>query len=154
MRPKEFIGQVEESIRVFVEDLRDFGIEEALFQQYLRGRYPQVRLLNQEGEAICEGLLLSLKKEYYTIRERVEHGYGHGSNPFREDTRIETKDGIRLTPEIFKELVEAKAGKGYLEDLERGKVALMQSVLQSPDIPEETRERLVEAIEDAKDRKS
>jgi hypothetical protein len=151
---KELVGQVGEDVREFLEDSRQFGVEEALFQQHLKSRYPQVKLLTSDGIVIAEGLLTSLDNQSYWIRERAEHGYVSGGAQFREDTIIETKDGKRVTPEIFKELVEAKAGKGYLDKLEKKKDALMQLALQSSEISDETRERVAKAIEETRDRKA
>ena len=152
MGVKELVGQIGEDVREFIEDSRQFRMEEALFQRHLKNRYPQVKLLTSGGRIIAEGLLTMMNDENYWIRSRTENGYFSGGAS-RENSIIETEDGRRVTPEIFRELVEAKAGEGYLEELEKRKDAMLQSALLLPEISDETRERVAKAIEEAKNRK-
>lgn len=115
-------------IREAWNDARQFGIRESLYQQRLRGIYPEVNLLDQEGNVIGSGLLTLFDGKGYWVRLRASHGYFSDCGPIGENIRVVTKDGTEMTTELFKELVEAKAGKGYLEERQAGIDALAQSL--------------------------
>jgi len=122
-------------IREAWNDARQLGIRESLYQQRLRGIYPEVNLLDQEGNVIRSGLLTSFDEKAYWVRSRANHGYVSGGGPIGENIKVVTKDGTEMTTELFKELVEAKAGKGYLE----GRQARVDALAQSLGIPDRLR---------------
>lgn len=109
-------------------DARQLGIRESLEQQRLRGIYPEVNLLDQEGNITRSGLLTSFDGRDYWVRSRASYGYVSGGGPIGRNIRVVTKDGTEMTTELFKELVEAKAGKGYLEKRQARVDALAQSL--------------------------
>lgn len=124
-------------IKEIFNDAREFGVGEALHQRHLRNIYPEVELLNQEGKRIGSGLLTSFDEEKYFVRLRSKHGYVTDGEPTGGNIRVVTKDGREMTPELFKELVEARAGKGYLEEMEAETDALARSL----EIPDRLRRR-------------
>lgn len=116
-------------IKEIFNDARLFGVGEALYQRHLRNIYPEVELLNQEGERIRSGLLTSFDEEKYVVRLRSDFGFitdceSTGDKKFR----VVTKDGREMTPELFEELVETRAGKGCLEEIKAKTDAFAQSL--------------------------
>lgn len=123
MRIKEILNDV--------NDARQFGVGEALYQRHLRNIYPEVELQVEllEGKSIRSGLLISFDEEKYVVRLKSDFGYitdceSTGDKKFR----VVTKDGREMTPELFKELVETRAGKGSLEEIKAKTDAFARSL--------------------------
>ena len=95
------------SLREFIQDVRQLGFNQALYQQHCRSKYPEVSVVAEDGLILRRGLLTQFDSRGYCLRVRTDDGYVYGSDELKDRTIVSDR-GVEVTPEMFRDILRRK----------------------------------------------